>query len=243
MVDFINSHYSEVLQIPQDSVNSNILYTSITWYFLSIFPSHGSSQAPGTKVEICILQMSEWIDTQRKELICSTSQLVSGRGKSKILSACVSSKRYSPGRWAHNTFNAGLSLLSALSSPWNGRKGVRYLSDAIMLHFNHMEGVVGRAAFLIKLHVSCQAFKPYLEGKAKCWIMNSDIVLHSCLFVFFSYWSYNPAPKNVTWDEVLEWSEYQTLYIVAQSSHPLSTVLFPTKLKFILKISPTHCLR
>lgn len=70
-------------------------------------------------------------------------------------------------RWAYKALHSGPLLLSALSSLWNGSKGGLYLSDAIMFHFNHMEGVVGPASLLIKLHISCQAFKPHLGRKAK----------------------------------------------------------------------------
>lgn len=64
-------------------------------------------------------------------------------------------------RGTHKALHSGSLHHSAFSSL------CLYLSDAIMLHFNHVEGVVGPASLLIKLHISCQAFKPHLERKAK----------------------------------------------------------------------------
>lgn len=38
-----------------------------------------------------------------------------------------------------------------------------YLSDPIVFHLNHMQGVVGPASFLIKLNVARQSFKTDLK--------------------------------------------------------------------------------
>lgn len=38
-----------------------------------------------------------------------------------------------------------------------------YLSDPIVFHLNHMEGVVGPASFLVKLDVARQSFKTDLK--------------------------------------------------------------------------------
>lgn len=53
-----------------------------------------------------------------------------------------------------------------------------YLSDPIVLHLNHMEGVVGPASFLVKLNVARQPFKTDL----KYININEDskLVIFSC---------------------------------------------------------------
>lgn len=67
-------------------------------------------------------------------------------------------------------------------------QGGPYLANPVMLHFNHVEGIVGPAPFLVKLHVSGQTFESYLQAELdaeqrSCQLSSFVSCLFPCCFV------------------------------------------------------------
>lgn len=57
-----------------------------------------------------------------------------------------------------------------------------------MLHFDHVEGIIGPAPFLVKLHVSGQTFESYLQTELdaeqrSCQLSSFVSYLFPCCFV------------------------------------------------------------
>lgn len=171
----------------------------------------------------------ERICSQREELTCPAFQLVCGIAESRILISWVSPK-------------GGLTKSSALAQaseahpslfPMEWKQRDFYLPDAIMLHFNHMEGIVGPASFLIELHVSCQAFKPHLENKVK-W--QSELKKCTSTLLAFSAEAKIQNPRML--HRMGFWSSINTKELFTPL--PIAGIttraqFFSTKLRFILK--------
>lgn len=124
MANFIDNH----CQVPTSESlrnTSGILYTFITLYLRSTWPSLGSSLVPKTKVEVFYPRFAgDGVYSQRKEPTCPEFQLGCGRAEPRILMFWVSLKRPRPGKvGSQDPPLCPEPLLSLLSSLGAGSKG------------------------------------------------------------------------------------------------------------------------